>query len=142
MLRTHCSDTCRSLLLHRYHLRPPAFVFVHSLPDALLSARVHSVYSSGAHGATLVADHSLASSILHSARKKFLAKKSIAKRHAAHRAAKKSLDGFTLDKKAQAALEGKKLIDGGAPTSSLLTRMPVANSAKVCVYSELCACLV
>ena len=96
-------------------------------PDALLGAR-----SGSASGATRVADKSLASSILHSARRKFLARKSIAKRHAAHRAAAAptSLDGFTLDKKAQAALEGKKLIDSGAPTSSLLTRMPVANSAK------------
>ena len=93
------------------------------MPGVLLQSRA-------AHGATQVADQSLASSILHSARRKFQAKKSIAKRHAAHRAAATSLDGFHLDKKARAALAGKKAVDGDAPTSSLLTRMPVANSAK------------
>jgi len=93
------------------------------VPGALLQAR-------GAHGATKVADQSLASSILHSARQKFQAKKNVARRHAAHRAAAATLDGFHLDKKARAALSGKKAGGGSAPTSSLLTRMPVANSAK------------
>lgn len=92
----------------------------------LLSTGSHSALN-GAQGATRVANHNLASSILHNARRKFLAKKSIAKRHAAHRT---SLDGFHLDKKAQAALAGKKLIDSSAPTSSLISRMGVANSAK------------
>jgi hypothetical protein len=104
----------------------------HARLTLLLSPRARTPLdgTNTAAGAIKAADATLQNSILRGARKKFLAKKSIAHRHAAHRAAaRKTLDGFSLDSKAQAALAGKKLIDA-APDSSLLTRMPVANSAK------------
>ena len=101
-----------------------------AVPSALLGPRTHAAATSAAHGATRVADQSLASSILHAARRKFRARQNLARRHAAHRAQVKTLDGFTLDKKAQAALAGRKSPSGGVPDSSLLSRMPVANSAK------------
>eukprot|EP00287_Rhodomonas_sp_CCMP768_P015591 CAMPEP_0196758566 /NCGR_PEP_ID=MMETSP1091-20130531/104252_1 /TAXON_ID=302021 /ORGANISM="Rhodomonas sp., Strain CCMP768" /LENGTH=522 /DNA_ID=CAMNT_0042107393 /DNA_START=76 /DNA_END=1641 /DNA_ORIENTATION=+ len=61
------------------------------------------------------------------ARAKQVALKKVAAKHQAHRTT--TLDGFTLDAKAQAQLAGKK-VAASAPTSSLLKRMPAYLNKK------------